>query len=278
MAGSSQNTPSRVIYLGSIPYDQTEEQILDLCSNVGPVVRMRMMFDPQSGRSKGYAFVEFRDLASSASAVRNLNGYSLGNRHLKCGYSTSNELNEADASNSSIAGSMGSNGNGNGARGGGSQRFPELPQGIDVNINMTTPAMVISSELSRKSAEEQLHLLSLFQAWAREHPDDAIVLLEECPQLSFVIAELMLTTGVSTVDELTKLAAQPAALSAGTGGDSRDYRNGDQLNPQTQGRQRELLKQVLQLSDSDIAILPENERMTVWDLKQRTMRGEFGML
>ena len=91
-AGVQNNPPSRVVYLGSIPYDQTEEQILDLCSNVGPVINLKMMFDPQTGRSKGYAFIEFRDLESSASAVRNLNGYQLGSRFLKCGYSSNSDI------------------------------------------------------------------------------------------------------------------------------------------------------------------------------------------
>lgn len=262
------NSPSRVVYLGSIPYDQTEEQILDLCSNVGPVTNLKMMFDPQTGKSKGYAFVEYKDFESSASAVRNLNGYQFGSRLLKCGYATGSDISSSDTSQqqqqqqhrqqhqqSSDAVFL---------------KFPELPSGIDVNINMTTPAMMISSELSKKNSQEQLKLLRVFQNWTRDNPEDAVELLRECPQLSFVVAELLLTNGISKVDDLTQLAVQENTnVDTGT-------ENKVPVDPKIQTKQRELLRQVLQLNDSEISVLPDDERMSLWDLKQRAMRGEYG--
>lgn len=270
---SQNNAPSKVVYLGSIPYDQTEEQILDLCSNVGPVTNLKMMFDPQTGKSKGYAFVEYKDFESSASAVRNLNGYQFGSRLLKCGYATGSDISSSDSpqqqqlhqsqqqlrqQNFQVNETL--------------LKFPELPSGVDVNINMTTPAMMISSELSKKTREEQLKLLSIFQDWTRKNPEDATELLHECPQLSFVIAELLLTNGISKVDDLTQLAVQEH---------DRAHPNGDQntpIDPKIQTKQRELLRQVLQLNDSEISVLPDDEKMSLWDLKQRAMRGEYGMV
>lgn len=79
--------PSRVIYVGSIPYDQTEEQILDIFKTVGPVANIRLVFDKESGKSKGFAFVEYVDPGSAASAVRNLNNYQIGSRNLKVDFS-----------------------------------------------------------------------------------------------------------------------------------------------------------------------------------------------
>ncbi|SCU90161.1 LANO_0D07800g1_1 [Lachancea nothofagi CBS 11611] len=253
------NPPARVVYLGSIPYDQTEEQILDLCSNVGPVVNLKMMFDPQTGRSKGYAFVEYRDLEASASAVRNLNGYQLGNRHLKCGYYGGGDMVLGGAGNGSTLQNEEEK----------NPLFMGLPPGIDVNINMTTPAMMISSVLAKGSKEEQIDLLRALQSMAQNNAEQFTNLLEQCPQLSFVVAELLLTTGLSTVDDLTQLAVQnnstkstPEAVQ----------------DPKIQEQQRELLRQVLQLTDSEIAVLPEDEKMSLWDLKQKAMRGEFGMI
>lgn len=279
MSRSSNNppqnhAPSKVVYLGSIPYDQTEEQILDLCSNVGPVTNLKMMFDPQTGKSKGYAFVEYKDLESSASAVRNLNGYQFGSRLLKCGYASNSDLTVSDSSQQySGSGQQ----NSTSLDGNGSLRFPELPAGIDVNINMTTPAMMISSELAKKSPEEQLHLLRVFQEWSRRSPDDAVELLKECPQLSYVIAELLLTNGISKVDDLTQLAAQKDDGSGGPG-DGSNQGTVTPVDPEVLKRQRELLSRVLQLSDSEIAVLPDDEKMSLWDLKQRAMRGEFGII
>ncbi|KAL3229506.1 mRNA 3'-end-processing protein RNA15 [Nakaseomyces bracarensis] len=265
------NPPSRVVYVGSIPYDQTEEQILDLCSNVGPVVSLKMMFDPQTGKSKGYAFVQFRDLESSASAVRNLNGYQLGSRLLKCGYSSNSDISEQGVAVSNSAYEEFGDG---GPTDSISARFPQLPQGVDVNINMTTPAMMISSELAKKSPAEQKQLLKLFQNWTRANPEDAVLLLQECPQLSFVIAELLLTTGISKVDELTQLASLESKNNSNSDGNTL---NSD-VDPQVRAKQIELLRQVLQLNDSEIAVLPYDEKMIIWDLKQKALRGEFGAL
>ncbi|GAV55667.1 hypothetical protein ZYGR_0AY00590 [Zygosaccharomyces rouxii] len=260
-----QHLPSRVVYLGSIPYDQTEEQILDLCSNVGPVTNLKMMFDPQTGKSKGYAFVEYKDLESSASAVRNLNGYQFGSRLLKCGYATGTDMENNDNNNN--------NNNHHNMEDSTSLKFARLPAGVDVNINMTTPAMMISSELAKRNADEQQGLLRNLQDWTRKNPEDAVDLLRECPQLSFVIAEILLTNGISNVDDLTQLAVQrndtPEASANGTD---------TPLDPNIQSRQRELLRQVLQLSDSEIAVLPDDEKMSLWDLKQRATRGEFGLI
>ncbi|QLL32970.1 hypothetical protein HG536_0D04920 [Torulaspora globosa] len=256
-SGAQNNAPSRVVYLGSIPYDQTEEQILDLCSNVGPVTNLKMMFDPQTGKSKGYAFVEFRDLESSASAVRNLNGYQFGSRLLKCGYASSSDITVSDSSQQQT---------GHGRQSSDEPvqlKFPELPAGIDVNINMTTPAMMISSELAKKTPAEQLQLLRVFQDWSRHNPEDAV--------------ELLLTNGISKVDALTQLAAQKSDADAGNAS-GHGPRDGPAADPETQSKQRELLSRVLQLSDSEIAVLPEDEKMSLWDLKQRAMRGEFGII
>lgn len=79
--------PGRVIYVGSIPYDQTEEQILDIFRSVGPVVNFRLVFDKDSGKSKGFGFVEYHDAETAASAVRNLNNYQIGSRYLKVDFS-----------------------------------------------------------------------------------------------------------------------------------------------------------------------------------------------
>lgn len=255
------NPPSRTVYLGSIPYDQTEEQILDLCSNVGPVVNLKMMFDPQTGKSKGYAFVEYKDLEASASAVRNLNGYQLGNRLLKCGYYGGGDM--------GTGGGMSMSGPGTGTEDDKQSMAFGLPSGVDVNINMTTPAMMISSVLSQGSKAEQLDLLRDLQKMAQSDSEKFAKLLEQCPQLSFVVAELLLTLGLSTVDDLTQLAVQH---------NTSQSNSEPTQDPKIQEQQRDLLKQVLQLSDSEIAVLPDDDKMSLWDLKQRAMRGEFGMI
>ncbi|CAL9728872.1 mRNA 3'-end-processing protein Rna15p [Monosporozyma unispora] len=275
MNSNQNNAPSRIVYLGSIPYDQTEQQILDLCTNVGPVINLRMMFDPTTGKSKGYAFIEFKDLESSASAVRNLNGYPLGNRFLKCGYSSNNDISNSSSSTNNNNNSS-NNGNEDEDNDEGSMLFPGLPQGVDVNINMTTPAMMISSELAKYDKEKQLNLLRKLQDWCRTEPQLALQLLSEYPQLTYVVAELLLTNGICQVDDLTQLAANNNASNNNDTTSREDIALSS--DPEQLQKQKDLLRQVLKLTDSDINVLPDNEKSVLWDLKQKVMKGEFGII
>ncbi|AET41174.1 Rna15p Ecym_7344 [Eremothecium cymbalariae DBVPG len=269
MNKSANGRPSRTVYLGSIPYDQTEQQILDLCSNVGPVTGLKMMFDPQTGKSKGYAFIEFKDLATSSSAVRNLNGYSLGNRTLKCGYTTGGGISEEYSL--SNRGELIQPGGGSAISQQEELVYPNLPEGVDVNINMTTPAMIISSELAKLTKDEQFNLLKKLQEMSRNDRESFVILLKQCPQLSFVVAELLLTNGISQIDELTQLAVDQ-------GNGNTNSKDSTPVSGEDDFQKLELLKQVLQLTDAEIATLPEDEKMSLWDLKQRAMKGEFGPL
>lgn len=80
---SSSASASRVVFIGNIPFDVTEEQLIDIFKEVGPVQSFRLMFDRETGRSRGYAFCEYADYETAASAMRNLNGYEINGRFLK---------------------------------------------------------------------------------------------------------------------------------------------------------------------------------------------------
>ncbi|KAF8923699.1 hypothetical protein BGZ58_002649 [Dissophora ornata] len=77
---------SKVVFVGNIPYEQTEEQLIEIFSEVGPVVSFRLVFERETGKPRGYGFCEFQDERTAASAVRNLNGREIGNRPLKVDY------------------------------------------------------------------------------------------------------------------------------------------------------------------------------------------------
>lgn len=78
----------KVVYVGHLPYDMTEEQIKDVFKTVGPVKQIRLVFDRQTGKSKGFAFVQYYKPESAQSAVRNLDKYKVGNMQLKVNYSS----------------------------------------------------------------------------------------------------------------------------------------------------------------------------------------------
>ncbi|KAI8391686.1 uncharacterized protein BYT42DRAFT_642111 [Radiomyces spectabilis] len=79
---------SNAIYIGNIPFDLTEEELTDVFKEVGPIANFRLMYDRDANRHKGYAFCEYYDPETAASAVRNLNEYELGGRALRVSYAS----------------------------------------------------------------------------------------------------------------------------------------------------------------------------------------------
>lgn len=61
--------------------------MIDLFSSVGPVVKLRMMTDKETGKPKGYGFIEYGDNLTALSAIRNLNGTEYRGRAIKVDYS-----------------------------------------------------------------------------------------------------------------------------------------------------------------------------------------------
>ncbi|KZV46346.1 cleavage stimulating factor 64 [Dorcoceras hygrometricum] len=69
--------------VGNIPYDATEEQLIQICEEVGPVLSFRLVTDRETGKPKGYGFCEYKDEETALSARRNLQGYEINGRQLR---------------------------------------------------------------------------------------------------------------------------------------------------------------------------------------------------
>uniref|UniRef100_M1ANQ0 mRNA splicing factor n=1 Tax=Solanum tuberosum TaxID=4113 RepID=M1ANQ0_SOLTU len=69
--------------VGNIPYDATEEQLMQICEEVGPVVSFRLVIDKETGKPKGYGFCEYKDEETALSARRNLQRYEINGRQLR---------------------------------------------------------------------------------------------------------------------------------------------------------------------------------------------------
>jgi cold-inducible RNA-binding protein len=67
------------IYVGNLPYSVTREQLAQLFSPFGEVADIHMVTDRQTGRPKGFAFVEMDD-AGALKAIGQLNGSGLEDR------------------------------------------------------------------------------------------------------------------------------------------------------------------------------------------------------
>jgi RNA recognition motif-containing protein len=70
------------IYVGNLNFDVTEDEVRQLVEEHGPVENVRIITDRDTGRSKGFAFIEMSDEESASKALEALNGASLGGRFL----------------------------------------------------------------------------------------------------------------------------------------------------------------------------------------------------
>ena len=67
------------IYVGNLPYSTTREDLEALFGEFGAVDAARVVMDRETGRSKGFGFVEMADEAGKA-AIEKLNGSEIGGR------------------------------------------------------------------------------------------------------------------------------------------------------------------------------------------------------
>lgn len=91
---ASSQSQHRCVFVGNIPYDATEEQLIEICQEVGPVVSFRLVVDRETGKPKGYGFCEYKDEETALSARRNLQGYEINGRQLRVDFAENDKGND----------------------------------------------------------------------------------------------------------------------------------------------------------------------------------------
>ncbi len=71
------------LYVGNLSYNTTESQLGSLFAQAGSVVQTTLITDRETGRSKGFGFVEMGDERSAAAAISQFNGAQLDGRTIK---------------------------------------------------------------------------------------------------------------------------------------------------------------------------------------------------
>ena len=68
------------IYVGNLPYSIDRDQLREIFAAYGEVAAARIVNDRETGRSKGFGFVEMADNAQAKAAIEALNGSDIGGR------------------------------------------------------------------------------------------------------------------------------------------------------------------------------------------------------
>lgn len=74
---------SKRIYVGNLSYSLKDEELKSAFAKFGDVVSAKIMMDRDTGRSKGFGFVEMANDDMGAAAIESLDGKDLGGRNIK---------------------------------------------------------------------------------------------------------------------------------------------------------------------------------------------------
>lgn len=99
------------LYVGSLPFDVTENQLNDMFTACGQVESTKLITDKFTGQSKGFGFVEMSSDAEAQAAIAKMHNSTVGTRQIV--------VNEARPKEDRPGGGFGGRGRGFGGQGGG---------------------------------------------------------------------------------------------------------------------------------------------------------------
>jgi cold-inducible RNA-binding protein len=73
---------AKKLYVGNLAYSTTQDQVRELFEQAGEVAEVTLITDRDTGRPKGFGFVEMATEEGAQEAIRRFNGTSLDNRSL----------------------------------------------------------------------------------------------------------------------------------------------------------------------------------------------------
>ena len=84
LSASRPSGPTR-LYVGSLHYNITEAMLKAIFEPFGAIDNVQLIYDTESGRSKGYGFVTYKEADSAKRALDQMNGFELAGRPMKVG-------------------------------------------------------------------------------------------------------------------------------------------------------------------------------------------------
>ena len=90
---------AKKLYVGNLSFQTTEADLKEMFSEVGQVESVQIITDRDTGRSKGFGFIEMSDDAAAAKAIEQFNGKEVNGRAL-----TVNEARPKESGSSGFGG------------------------------------------------------------------------------------------------------------------------------------------------------------------------------
>jgi len=71
------------LYVGNLSFSTTEDELRELFDKHGKLLSVKIISHRETGRSRGFGFVEYEEASSATEAQNSLNGQQLGGRDLR---------------------------------------------------------------------------------------------------------------------------------------------------------------------------------------------------
>lgn len=199
------------IFVGNLAFSTTEDQLHQAFSELGRIIKVRMVTDLETGKPRGFAFIEFEDPQAALSAIRNMNDYELNGRRIRVNFSNSSHLETlagklgmdmsqtSNNSTSNIVGSSNNNPNVLGASNDNVSGISTSASGGAKNIKheFNSSSMndvgtqAVADALKSMTKAEMYDVISKLKEVADRDVDEARKLLCAHPQLPEAILHLM---------------------------------------------------------------------------------------
>ena len=275
----SQSGGKNEVFVGNLAYNTSEEQLSEIFSDVGRVVRVRMVTDQETENPRGFAFIEFHDPQAALSAIRNMNDYEMNGRKIRVNFSNSSHL-------EGLAAKLGM----------------DVPNALSQQKQDVGPGTIAVAEALKGMTKGELYdVVARLKEISDLDPDEARRILSGHPQLQeailFAMSKLdMIKTPVlaTTAAPVIPVPAPAATTTGGTGAasDPRLAAQSQRVDPRVRvdprardprqqraaplpsaasGFDPALVQQVMALTPQQIALLPPDKSASILALRNQIM-------
>eukprot|EP00977_Amphora_coffeiformis_P001523 scaffold296_cov102-Amphora_coffeaeformis.AAC.11 len=205
--GGSSGAQKHDIFVGNLAFNTTEEQLHQAFSEIGRVLNVRLVTDLETGKPRGFAFVEFEDPQAALAAIRNMNDYELNGRRLRVNFSNSSHLEV-------LAGKLGMDFSAQTQ-----QRAAAAASSSAASAGASEGTSAVASALKGLGKGEMYDVVAKLKEIADRDADEARRLISGHPQLPeallYLMSQLdMIKTPVPSAEAALPVALPPAAATA----------------------------------------------------------------
>ncbi|CAG7727689.1 unnamed protein product [Allacma fusca] len=206
MADQQVDRPLRSVFVGNIPYEVTEEKLKEIFSEVGPVQSLKLVYDRETGKPKGYGFCEYKDVETALSAMRNLNGYEINGRILRVDNAGAERHRMAEIGNN-----VGQNG----------PRHDENPFNMGSFRDEGPPAPEKAPEIIAKTVaslppEQMFDLMKQMKLCIQNNPNEARTMLLQNPQLAYALLQAQVVMKIIDPSTALTMLHKDSSVPVGT--------------------------------------------------------------